>query len=75
MAQEKGNIRGAIVDEVTKQPLIGANVQVFGTNRGSTTNVDGVFEINDLPENVYKAKITYIGYLSSLETDVRVLLR
>ncbi|MCA9733411.1 MAG: TonB-dependent receptor [Deferribacteres bacterium] len=75
MAQEKGNIRGAIVDEVTKQPLIGANVQVFGTNRGSTTNVDGVFEINDLPENVYKLKISYIGYLSYLETDVRVIRR
>ena len=72
-AQQMGHIRGVVVDKATKQPLIGANVQVVGTNLGGSTDAEGVFVIKNLPENVYKVKASYIGYLSYLETDVRVI--
>lgn len=72
-AQHKGHIRGTVVEKATKQPLVGANVQVMGTELGSSTDAEGVFVIKNLPEDVYKVKASYIGYSSYLETDVRVI--
>ena len=37
-------LRGTITDKATKEPLIGAAVQLSGTNIGTITDVDGNFE-------------------------------
>lgn len=60
--QEKGNIRGKVIDRITKQALVGANVTVMGTNFGDATNEEGLFLIEGLPEDLYKLNIVYIGY-------------
>lgn len=72
-SQEKGHIQGRIVDEKTKQPMIGANVKVMGTNFGAATNIEGVYRIENLREEVYKLKVSYIGYADFVETDVLVV--
>ncbi len=69
---QTGMISGIIVDASTKQPLIGANVLIIGTNTGAATNKDGEFNITDLLPGVYQAKITMIGYLSYVKTDIAV---
>lgn len=71
--RQKGKIRGTVIEKTTKQPLVGVNVQVVGTQFGSSTDANGVFLIQNLPEDVYKIKTSYIGYLSHLENDVRVI--
>ncbi len=72
-AEEHGHIQGRIVDATTKQVLIGVNVAVVGTKRGASTNAEGVFRIENLPENVYKIRISYVGYVTHTETDVLVV--
>ena len=39
-------IRGKIIDNNTKETLIGANVIIKGSSIGTATNLDGYFEIN-----------------------------
>ena len=41
-------IKGVVIDNSTKEPLIGATVQVGGTTTGVITDIDGRFEINDI---------------------------
>ena len=53
-------ISGMVQDE-DNAPLIGATVLVKGTNNGTTTDVDGNFRINDVPENAVLV-ISYTGY-------------
>ncbi|HET6512081.1 MAG TPA: TonB-dependent receptor [Candidatus Kapabacteria bacterium] len=73
-----GSIRGRIVDKDTRQPLIGASVVLLsntqeGPKLGARTNNEGVFTIKNVPEDLYKLRISSMGYLTFIETDVRVI--
>ena len=35
------NVKGTIVDKTTKEPLIGATIQIEGTTTGAITDIDG----------------------------------
>src|SRR3990172_393039 len=72
-AQEKaGIISGEVRDAVTKQPLLGANVVVFGTLRGAATDKEGYFVVNSIPVGTYQLKISYIGYQPKTMDDISV---
>ena len=69
---ENGKIVGKIIDAVSKKPLIGANIVVVGTNRGASSNINGEFEIDNLPPDSYQLKASIIGFETSIKTDVIV---
>src|SRR5690606_10364064 len=43
------------------EPLIGVNVQVKGTNKGTATDFDGYFTLEDIDENAVLI-LSYVGY-------------
>ena len=55
-------ISGIVIDENTRDPLIGVNVILSNTN-GTTTNIDGKFSL-ELKENERTITFKYIGYES-----------
>lgn len=57
-------LKGKITDKETKDALIGANVQVKGTNFGSVTDVDGNFEIKGDIKLPATLVVSYLGYAS-----------
>ena len=61
--QKTMKIQGFVVDGMTNDPIIGANVIVKGTLNGTSTGLDGDFEL-EIPEGVV-LEISYIGYLKS----------
>ncbi len=61
-AQNRGTVRGKIIDSATKEALPGVNVHILGTVLGSSTNLDGKFEIRRIPFGVYTLRISMIGY-------------
>ena len=71
-AQVTGDIRGQIIDELTEEPIIGANVIVDGTNRGSATDIEGNFFIDNIAVGTYGVRVDYIGYASRIVSDVVV---
>jgi hypothetical protein len=68
-----GNIKGKIIDKVTKQPIIGANVNILNEVFGAVTDLDGVYTITKIPENIYKIRIGVIGYNTHYEEGIRVI--
>lgn len=72
-AQTTGQIRGKVIDRSSKQPLPGANVRLLGTAIGATSNLDGIYTLVNVPENVYTLQVDFIGFNSFVETDVRVV--
>ncbi|MCC7429552.1 carboxypeptidase-like regulatory domain-containing protein, partial [bacterium] len=70
---KKGNIKGKILDQTTKQPLLGASVLIVGMQKGASTDENGNFLVPELDENLYKLQISYIGYNSTFKNDVRVV--
>ncbi len=57
-------IRGTVVDEDTKLPLIGVTVQLSnGLNeQGSTTDLEGRFRLEKVPIGRVNLQVNYLGY-------------
>ncbi|KAB2852284.1 MAG: TonB-dependent receptor, partial [Ignavibacterium sp.] len=67
----QGTVKGIVVDSLTSQTLVGANVFIVGTSLGSATDIEGEYKITRIPEGPFKLKVSYIGY-ESKEFDLRI---
>jgi outer membrane receptor protein involved in Fe transport len=67
-----GKIKGKVVDKESKEGLVGANVSLVGTSYGATTDVNGDFQILNIPAGDYTLKATYVGYAAFTVTGFRV---
>ncbi len=56
------NVSGRVIDS-KGEPLIGVNILVKGTSKGTTTDIDGRFSLNDV-DDLAILLISYIGYQS-----------
>lgn len=75
LSQERptsGAIHGRVVSVTTKEPLFGVNVVVVGTNRGSSTDLEGMFKIPGLEPGTYILRVSSVGYEAKLQSDVVV---
>lgn len=72
-AQQTGSIVGKITDkEMNNDPLPYANVQIKGTDKGATTDFDGLFEISGIEPGTYTVVLSFIGYSSLEVPNVKV---
>ena len=53
-------VRGMVIDEENKEPVIGASVVIDGTDKGIATDIDGQFALK-VPSDT-SLVISYIGY-------------
>ncbi|WP_337873441.1 carboxypeptidase-like regulatory domain-containing protein, partial [Ignavibacterium sp.] len=67
-----GDITGTVVDAITRQPLIGANIILIGTNFGAATDINGRYIIKNISAEMYQLRASIIGYTSRIKTDVMV---
>ncbi len=55
-------ISGKVFDKDTGEPLAGVNILLEGTIMGSSTDIDGIFTILNIPEGIYNLRVRYLGY-------------
>jgi len=67
-----GKIAGKITDAANKEPLIGANIIIEGTNLGAAADFDGNYFIINIPPGSYNIKASLVGYSSVIFTNVKV---
>ena len=75
LAQTK--ITGTVLSQDDGQPIIGAAVQVIGTQTGSLTDVSGKFTIS-LPAGKNAIKVSYLGFESKeviAKNGMRIFLK
>jgi TonB-dependent receptor len=70
-ASENAKVEGFVTDAVTGDFLPGANVFLSGTGIGSSTDLDGYFNIIEIPPGSYILRTTYIGY-KQLDVTIEV---
>ena len=60
------NIRGVVFDKDSKQTLIGATVVVLGLDetKGTITDFDGSFLVENVPVGRRQIEVSYVGYTS-----------
>src|SRR5690625_7282601 len=60
-AEVQESVRGRVVDAATNEPLPGVNVIIEGTSIGTSTNIDGYYELQ-VPSLEETLVFTYVGY-------------
>jgi TonB-linked SusC/RagA family outer membrane protein len=63
-AQETGTVTGRVAD-AGGGPLPGANVVLVNTDRGTSTDRDGRFEIAGVDAGTYTVRVSFVGFLPS----------
>jgi hypothetical protein len=64
------SIEGSVADMVSGEMLVGALVEIVGTDIKVYTDFDGIFEINNLKAGTYNLIISYISYNKSYVENV-----
>src|SRR5699024_9718394 len=52
-----------VVTDMEGEPLVGVNIHIKGTTDGTSTDIDGYYELKDVDESAILV-FTYIGYKS-----------
>lgn len=67
-------IKGKIIDTDTQQPLIGATAVVTSLEDkpGTVTDLDGYFELTDVPTGRHRLEFRYVGYEPHIIEDAIV---
>lgn len=63
-AQNTGQIAGKVTDANNGETLIGTNVLLAGTALGAAVDVDGNYQIRNIPAGTYSVKFSLVGYAS-----------
>src|SRR5210317_1499580 len=70
--QTTGSIVGKLIDrEMNDEPLPFANVLIKGTTKGTTSDFDGLYEIDGLEPGTYTVVYSFLGY-ETVELSVTV---
>ena len=71
-------VTGVVISEEDGQPVIGASVRVENTQLGAITDVDGKFQIANVPSSAKTLVVSYIGMESqtvTIKPNLKVVLR
>ena len=61
-AQNAILLNGFVKDGQTNRAIEGVSVLIKGSNRGSSTNAEGIFEIRGLAKGSYTVVASFVGY-------------
>jgi outer membrane receptor protein involved in Fe transport len=70
--QAQGVLRGKVFDKETKETLPGATIILVGTYMGTTTEINGTFEIKNIKPGDYSVKISFMGYADAMYNGIRI---
>ena len=71
-------ITGVVISEEDGQPVVGASVLVKGTTQGTITDVDGNFNLANVPSSAKTLQISYIGMQTQeviIKPTLKVILK
>lgn len=71
MAALAGNLRGTVLDKLTREPLTGATVQISGTTQGAVADIDGNYSL-EVKNGTYNLTVRYIGYRDIQMDNVKI---
>ncbi len=74
MGQTETLLSGQVLDAKTGEGLPGVNIQIQKTASGTTSNLEGSFQLSGLAPGVYQISFSMIGYAPYVERDVELVV-
>lgn len=59
---QTGTIQGTIIDQVTKDEMVGAKVFLLETSFRTMADIYGIYKLESVPQGTYSLEVTYMGY-------------
>jgi len=56
-------LSGNVTDEYSGEVLIGANIYIKALNLGAVSDMNGKYEVTNIPKGTYEVTISFVGYL------------
>jgi|TARA_B110000914_G_scaffold51947_1_gene44696 outer membrane receptor protein involved in Fe transport len=72
VAQDKGVLKGTVVDKGTGETLPNASISIVGSYYQGMTDFSGDFTILDIKPGTYSVKVQFIGYQPTLVNGVKI---
>ncbi|MCF8230834.1 MAG: TonB-dependent receptor [Bacteroidales bacterium] len=69
---QTGKIKGRVFDAKTNEPLPFSNLVIYGTQTGSTSDLEGNFSFTGIEPGFVKLKVTSVGYESKVTEEIMV---
>lgn len=67
-----GSITGTVVDSESGETLIGVNVVLEGTLKGTATDIDGKYTLKSVEPGIYNLIVSYISFTTQKITGVEI---
>lgn len=68
---QTGSLRGFVYDKDNGEPIIFTTVYLYKTSYGTATDVNGYYNLANVPQGKYTLIITYIGY-DTLKMEINI---
>lgn len=62
---QSGSLEGTVTDQRTGESLPGVNILIEELERGAATDLDGNYNINNIPYGTYNLRVTFVGYITN----------
>jgi hypothetical protein len=72
-AQSAGSISGKVIDSNTGESIIGANLILENTNFGAATDIDGNYEIRNIPAGKYSLLVSFLSYSKTRIDNIEII--
>lgn len=72
VAQQKGVVKGRVLDSKNNEPIPFANVIIWKTTIGAATDEDGYFRIENVPLGYNRLEVSSVGYVTKLSEEFMV---
>ena len=72
ISSQSVKVYGAITNALNNEPIPFANIIIEGTMIGTTSDINGNYEILELPPGAYNFKCSYIGYDTDIQSEIMV---
>ena len=69
---QTAELSGYVLERKTEEPLIGATVRLEGTDIGAITDLNGYYQITDIPPKTYTVTASFIGFKTESRFNVVV---
>jgi hypothetical protein len=68
---QTGTVKGRVYNQKNNEPLEFATIRIQGTTNGTTTDLEGNYEIVYRP-GFYRLEVSYVGYETTLSAEVHI---
>lgn len=68
----QGVVKGRIFNPVNNEPVAFANVLILETELGAISDVDGNYEIKNVPPGLYNIRASFVGYKTVTKYEIQV---